>query len=54
VAPAVVAADGTAVATPFREAAAALNGRASARDGRGAATFDGTANDYLDAFREAR
>ena len=51
---AVVAADGTAVATPFREAAAALNGRASARDGRGAATFDGTANDYLDAFREAR
>jgi hypothetical protein len=51
---AVVAADGTSVATPVREAAAALDGRAAVREGRGAATFDGTANDYLEAFREAR
>jgi hypothetical protein len=51
---AVVAADGTAVADQFREAAAVLNGRATVRDGRGLATFDGTATNYLDAFREAR
>ena len=51
---AVVAADGTSVATPVQEAAAALDGRAAVREGRGAATFDGTATDYLEAFREAR
>ena len=57
---ALVAADGraavaaeTAVAAPFEAAAAALDGRAVVRDGRGAATFDGTAADYLDAYREA-
>ena len=57
---ALVAADGraavaaeTAVAAPFEAAAAALDGRAVVREGRGAATFDGTAADYLDAYREA-
>ena len=57
---ALVAADGraavaaeTAVAAPFETAAAALDGRAVVREGRGAATFDGTAADYLDAYREA-
>ena len=42
-----------AVAAPFEAAAAALDGRAVVREGRGAATFDGTAADYLDAYREA-
>ena len=51
---AVAAADGTSVEATFREVAASLNGRAAVRDGRGAATFDGTANDYLETFREAR
>lgn len=51
---AVAAADGTPIEAPLREAAATLDGRAVARDGRGAATFDGTADEFLDAFREAR
>jgi hypothetical protein len=51
---AVVAGNGTAIEAPLGEAAAALDGRAVARDGRGTATFDGTADDYLVAFREAQ
>ena len=51
---AVVAERGTPLAAPLRAAAAALDGRAVARAGRGAATFDGTADDYLVAFREAQ
>ncbi|PSQ41806.1 hypothetical protein BRD14_05635 [Halobacteriales archaeon SW_5_68_122] len=45
---------GVDVEGPLRAAATALNGRATARDGRGAATFDGTADEYLVAFREAQ
>jgi hypothetical protein len=36
-----------------REAAATLDGRATARETHGRATFDGTATDYIAAFREA-
>ena len=39
---------------PLRGAAAALDGRATARDGRGAAAFDATADEYIVAFREAQ
>ena len=39
---------------PLRGAAVALDGRATARDGRGAAAFDATADEYLVAFREAQ
>ena len=51
---AVFAEAGVDVEGPLRAAATALEGRATARDGRGAATFDGTADEYLVAFREAQ
>jgi len=51
---AVHATDDTPVADPFRAAADALGGRAVVRNGRGIATFDGSRDDYLDAFGEAR
>ncbi|PSQ43884.1 hypothetical protein BRD07_00960 [Halobacteriales archaeon QS_9_68_42] len=51
---AVFAEAGVDVGGPLRAAATALDGRATARDGRGAATFDGTADEYLVAFREAQ
>lgn len=53
--------DGTAavsatepIEVPLREAAAALDGRATARDGHGTATFDGTANEFLESFGEGQ
>lgn len=51
---AAVATEGTPIEPALRTAADALDGRAVARDGRGAATFDGSADDHIDAFREAR
>ncbi|WP_178916662.1 hypothetical protein [Natronomonas gomsonensis] len=50
---AVVAETDTAAADALGAAAADLDGRSTARDGHGAATFDGTATDYVAAFREA-
>ncbi|MFQ3318290.1 MAG: hypothetical protein ACI8UR_001619 [Natronomonas sp.] len=50
---AIVAEESVDAADALREAAAGLNGRATARDGRGRATFDGSATDYVAAFRGA-
>jgi hypothetical protein len=50
---AVLAEDDTAAADALGAAAANLDGRSTARDGHGTATFDGTATDYVAAFREA-
>jgi len=50
---AVVAEADSAAADALGAAAADLDGRSTARDGHGAATFDGTATDYVAAFREA-
>lgn len=47
------AAGASSVEDALRDAATALDGRATARDARGAATFDGTADEYVDAFRRA-
>ena len=47
------AAGASSVEDALRDAATALDGRATARDGRGAATFDGTDDEYVDAFRRA-
>ena len=50
---AVAAEDASGGTDALSSAAASLDGRSAARDGRGAATFDGTATDYVAAFREA-
>ena len=50
---AVAAEDASGGTDALSSAAASLDGRSTARDGRGAATFDGTATDYVAAFREA-
>jgi hypothetical protein len=51
---AAVAADPeSSVADALRGAARSLDGRATAREGRGAATFDGTGAEFLEAFRGA-
>jgi hypothetical protein len=49
---AAVAGDGD-IEGAVREAATSLDGRATARGTHGRATFDGTATDYIAAFREA-
>ena len=43
----------TDINDPLRNAAASLDGRATARDGCGTATFDGSMTDFAVAFREA-
>lgn len=43
----------TGIDEPLRDAAAAFDGRATARDGCGTATFDGSMTDFTTAFREA-
>ena len=50
---AAAAAGARAIEAPLSEAAAALDGRASVREGTGTATFDGTADDFTAAFRRA-
>lgn len=47
------AAGASSIEDALRDAATALDGRATARDGRGAATFDGTGDEYIDTFRRA-
>ena len=50
---AVVADPESSVEGALRGAATALDGRATVRDGRGAAAFDGSVDEFLDAFKEA-
>ena len=50
---AAAAAGEASVETPMRAAAGELDGRTTARNGRGAATFDGTVAGFTATFREA-